>query len=185
MYPKTVRVICVIAFCVIGMCSAKAQFRQLNINDFQGQPQKGNNIAYTNCSLDFSYQPVMVRGYYQLTFNIHVVMNKNRSWLDRNRITSSDMLTEVLKHEQGHYNLAFLMQQEMLRVFGNTRFGSNYEQQVNTIFSRIKNKYQQLNNDYDEDTNHMQDRKQQNSWDLFFNQQLGQYSNLAMNREGR
>ncbi|MCJ8208235.1 DUF922 domain-containing Zn-dependent protease [Mucilaginibacter sp. RS28] len=180
MNPRKVRVICAVALC-LGIFSAKAQYHLLNTSDFQGRPDCSGNVAYTNCTIDFSYQPTPANGFYHLDFRIKVVVNKDRSWIDKSRITSGQMLDEILKHEQGHYTLAFLMQQEMLRVFANTRFGSNYEQQVNTIFGALKNKYHQLNNDYDEDTNHSIDRKQQNSWDLYFRQQIGQYTRVAMN----
>ncbi|NCD68624.1 DUF922 domain-containing protein [Mucilaginibacter agri] len=182
MSPRYVSVICAIAFIFTGVRAVKAQtYHQLNINDFQGAPQRSTgNLAYTNCMLDFSYQPVYTRGYYHLTFYINMKMDKDHSWLDKSRITSNDMLTEVLKHEQGHYIFAYLMQQELARILGGMRFGSNYEQQVSTVFTGIKKKYRQLNDDYDEDTSHMQNRKQQNAWDLYFKSQLGQYSNTAM-----
>ncbi|WDF55062.1 DUF922 domain-containing protein [Mucilaginibacter sp. KACC 22063] len=180
MSPKVVRGICAIAFCFIGMCAVNAQaYHQLHTSDFQAKPRAGNEIAYTNCTVDFSYQPVYNRGNYQLTFNVNLRMNKDQSWLDRSRIISEAMLADVLQHEQGHYNLAYMMQQEMISVFNRTRFGSNYEQQVHNIFAAIKKKYTQLNLDYDEDTAHMQDRKQQNSWNAYFQQQLGQNSRMA------
>lgn len=185
MKPGTVSVICAVALCFIDMLTAKAQYKLLNVNDFQGSPQRNGHVAYTNCTIDFSYQPTSMGRFYQLAFNIRVVMNKDRSWIDRSRITSNEMMADILKHEQGHYALAYMMQQEMLRVFNNTRYGSNYEQQVNTIFAAIKSKYQQLNNDYDEDTNHSIDRKQQVAWDLYFRQQLGQYNRIAMVQETR
>lgn len=181
---RTVWVTCVIALCFIGMCAANAQsYHQLNVKDFQGTPQHGNQIAYTNCIVDFTYQPSYIRGYYQLTFNVNMAVDKDKSWIDRSRITSQGMLADILNHEQGHYILAYLMQQEMKSVFARTRFGSNYEQQVHQIFTGIKKKYAQLNLDYDDDTQHMQDRKQQNSWNMFFNQQLGQYNRMAMAEE--
>lgn len=185
MLPGTVRAICVIILC-LGLNAANAQYKQLNINDFQGQPDLASgHIAYTNCTIDFSYQPVPVGRYYQLNFAVHVVLDKERSWIDRSKITSEAYLAEILKHEQGHYTLAYLMQQELMRVLNNTRYGINYEQQVKAVFSAVKNKYRQLNADYDEDTHNSTDRAQQHSWDLYFRQQLGQYNMLAMNRQAR
>jgi hypothetical protein len=45
------------------------------------------------------------------------------------------MVAEVLKHEQGHYMFAYLMQQEMLRTLNGMRFSSNYERQVSAVFN--------------------------------------------------
>lgn len=182
MSPRYLCAICAIAFIIGGVLVSKAQtYHQLNINDFQGVPQPNTgNIAYTNCLVNFNYQPIYSGGSYHLTFNVNMKMNKDRSWIDRSLITSNDVLAEVLKHEQGHYIFAFLMQQELARAFNSTRFNSNYQQQVNTIYANIVKKYGQLNRDYDDDTSHMQNRKQQQAWDLYFKSQLGQYSNAAM-----
>jgi hypothetical protein len=179
--------ICVVASSFIGVRSVKAQsYHQLNANDFQGTPERSTgNIAYTNCIVDFSYQPIISRGTYHLNFFIKMKMVKDRSWIDRSRVNSPDMMAEVLKHEQGHYIFAYLMQQEMLRTFNSMRFGNNYEQQVNTVFAAIKKKYSQLNTDYDEDTSHMQNRKQQESWNLYFKSMLGQNNNMAVASSGQ
>jgi hypothetical protein len=179
--------ICVVASSFIGVCSVKAQsYHQLNAADFQGTPERSTgNIAYTNCMVDFSYQPIISRGAYHLNFFIKMKMVKDRSWIDRSRVNSPDMMAEVLKHEQGHYIFAYLMQQEMLRTFNGMRFGSNYEQQVNTVFAAIKKKYSQLNTDYDEDTSHMQNRKQQESWNLYFKSVLGQNNNMSVASSGQ
>ncbi|OKS88582.1 hypothetical protein RG47T_4053 [Mucilaginibacter polytrichastri] len=175
------------AFIFTSVYTVKAQsYHQLNAADFEGTPERGSgNIAYTNCMVDFSYKPMVYKGNYNLTFFISMKMNKDRSWIDRMRVNSPEMLAEVLKHEQGHYIFAYLMQQEMQSVFNNMHFGSNYEQQVNTVFNAIKKKYSQLNTDYDEDTSHMQNRAQQNSWNLYFKSQLSQYNNIKMASNGR
>jgi hypothetical protein len=181
------RAICAVALVFTGMCAAKAQsYHQLNANDFQGVPQPGTgNIAYTNCMVDFSYQPIISRGAYHLNFFVEMKMIKDRSWIDHKQVNSPGIMAEVLKHEQGHYIFAYLMQQEMLRTFNSMRFGSNYEQQVNTVFAAIKKKYSQLNIDYDEDTSHMQNRKQQSSWDLYFKSQLSQNNNMTVASSGQ
>lgn len=92
--------------------------------------------------------------------------------MDKGNITSSEMLSEVLKHEQGHYIIAYLEQQELLREVGKMVFGSNYQYEAQQIFDRIDAKYKQLNQDYDKDTQHMTNRVQQNSWDKYFQKKL-------------
>ena len=100
------------------------------------------------------------------------MVNRDRSWMDKERINSAGMLAEVLKHEQGHYIIAYLEQQELLREVGHTRFGADYQYRAQELFERIDAKYKQLNQDYDEDTNHMINRIQQASWDKFFQRKL-------------
>ncbi len=150
------------------------QFHQLTVRDFEGQPRSNARgvVAYTNCTIDFKYQASRQNGGYILNAIVRLILNTDRSWLDRGRITSEQTLAEVLKHEQGHYTIAYLEQQEILREIGKTRFGRNYQYEAMAIFNRIDAKYKQLNIDYDEDTRHMTDRVQQHSWDMYFQKQL-------------
>lgn len=168
------RVICAIVLCVFYHQSTLAQgYHQLTADDFEGVPRSHTGvIAYTNCTIDFKYQAYRKNGYYQLYFDIRLFMNRERSWMDKARVTSPEMLEEVLKHEQGHYIIAYLEQQELLREVGKTRFHADYQYRAQQIFDSIDAKYQQLNNDYDNDTGHMTNRVQQNSWDVFFRRKL-------------
>lgn len=168
------RVIFAIAFFSGCFQAAVAQpYHQLTANDFEGAPRSRTGvIAYTNCTIDFRYQAYRKNGYYKLDFDISLIMNKDRSWMDKGRISSPEMLEEILKHEQGHYIIAYLEQQELLREVGKTRFGSDYQYRAQEIFDRIDAKYKQLNYDYDEDTGHMTNRVQQNIWDVYFRKRL-------------
>jgi hypothetical protein len=160
---------------LLGLSAAKAQqpYRQLTIEDFEGYPQHNSStIAYTHCWIDLKYDVHARKGYYQLAFYVTVEVDKDKSWIDRSRITSPEMLARILKHEQGHYTIAYFEQQELLREFSRTRFGDNYEAAVKDIFNRIHAKYIQLNTDYDEDTNHSQNWVQQVSWDKYFHKRL-------------
>jgi hypothetical protein len=166
--------ICTIVLYIFCCRAASAQpYRQLTVDDFEGSPRSNTGvIAYTHCTIDFRYEAYRKNGYYQLNFNIRLLMNRDRSWMDKDRITSPEMLAEVLKHEQGHYVIAYLEQQELLREVGKTRFEADYQYRAQQIFDRIDAKYKQLNKDYDEDTGHMTNRVQQNSWDVYFQRRL-------------
>lgn len=176
MKRNIVKVIGPAAMCVLMMIApASAQsFHQLTANDFLGTPRAnaGGVVAYTNCTIDYRYQARREGRGYRLNFNIRLILNNNKSWLDRSRVNTPQQLSEILKHEQGHYTIAFLEQQELLRIVSNTRFSNNYNYEAMAIFNRIDAKYKQLNADYDEDTAHMTDRKQQHSWDVYFQQKL-------------
>lgn len=183
---RFVRVMCALALCLVGMGTAKAQqpYRQLTPNDFTGRIPAGSAmyIAYTNCTISLDYKIISARnGYYNLAFNVQMALNHNKSWMNRQRINSPEMMAEVLRHEQGHYQLAYLLQQELQRTLSQTRYTANYQAQVNAIFARVNAEYKQLNADYDDDTNHMLDRKQQTAWANWLNQQVMQTGNLAMN----
>jgi len=158
---------------VVPYCSAQG-YHQLTADDFQGRT--GNIsmgvIAYTNCTIDFQYLAHKQKNYYLLDFDIRLILNKDKSWIDMRRVTSDAMLNEILKHEQGHYMIAFMEQQELRRTLGKTVFRDDYKYTAQDIFNRIDAKYKKLNVDYDADTQHMLNREQQHSWDLYLNKQL-------------
>jgi hypothetical protein len=150
-------------------------YRKLTADDFLGVPQNAgtNNIAYTNCSITYTYKAHREGDYYSLDFNILLAMNHYRSWIDRRQVNTRESMAEILKHEQGHYNLAYMEQQELLRTVSHTIFRENYRRVADAIFDRIDAKYKQLNADYDADTDNSMNRTQQHSWDVYFDRALG------------
>lgn len=171
-----VRMAWAIAFVVIFINEAMAQgYHQLTQADFQAipRPRTFGNIAYTNCTIHFRYQVNrQSHNDYRLTATVALILNRDRSWLDGKNISSKKMLDEILNHEQGHYMIAYMEQQEILRQINRTRFNANYQQQAQALFDRIDAKYKQLNDNYETDTRHMQDRVQQHSWDVYFKKRL-------------
>jgi hypothetical protein len=149
-------------------------YRNLTVDDFKGPrtAENAGDIAYTNCTIEFSYIAKKEKNYYALTFTVRLIMNDDQSWMDMNRITSKEMMAEILKHEQGHYNIAYMEQQEILRTVARTVFYANYASVATNIFNTIDAKYRQLNLDYDADTQNSTNRVQQRSWDAYFQKRL-------------
>ena len=167
----------VYATLLLLLCSAPAfaqPYRKLTSGDFRGAPQPGSagELAFTNCMIEYSYTPHPRNGYYELDFNIKLVMLHDQSWMDRRKIPSQTRMDEILKHEQGHYNLAYLEQQELLRTVARTVFRDDYKDVANAIFQRIDAKYHMLNENYDTDTENSSNRVQQHSWDVYFDKVL-------------
>jgi len=173
---RLVRLISGMALCLFAVNSATAQsYHLLTMDDFRGIPKettRGSVIAYTNSSIDFHYEAHKERNYYRLDFNIQLTLNTTKSWMDKRRVTSNEMLVEILKHEQGHYIIAYMEQQELIRTVSKTVFYSDYQSAAQRIFNTIDAKYKQLNQNYDDDTQHMLNRQQQQSWDAYFKKRL-------------
>lgn len=177
MEVRLVKLIGAAAICLMTITANAQQYQRyhpLTINDFLGTPRAnaGGVVAYTNCTIDFKYEASNRSGSYILTATVNLLLNNYKSWLDRSRVTSQEVLTEILKHEQGHYLIAYLEQQEILRQISKTRFSNNYRNEAMALFNSIDAKYKQLNSNYDEDTQHMTNRQQQHSWDLYFQKRL-------------
>jgi hypothetical protein len=145
-------------------------YKKLTADDFAGTPLSNNSgeVAETDCTIEYSYTAHRENGYYMLSFNIQLIMNRDQSWLDRHKVNTPALMAEILKHEQGHYNISFMEQQELLKTVSRTVFYDNYKQVASAIFNKIDAKYRQLNIDYDNDTENSMNRVQQHSWDTYF-----------------
>ena len=155
---------------IISAAASAQPFRKLTTDDFRGIANPGNTdeVAMTNCTIEYSFTARPENDYYILSFNIKLIMNSDQSWMDWHRISSPALKAEILKHEQGHYDISYMEQQELLRTVSHTVFRSNYKQVANAIFDRIEAKYRQLNLDYDNDTQNSMNKVQQHSWDAYF-----------------
>ena len=172
-----------LALMIIASNEAMAQgYRQLTPSDFQGvpKPRVTGHVAYTNCTIDFKYRVYRDRdGTYRLYATVQLLLNRDRCWLDTRNIISREMLDEVLNHEQGHYIIAYMEQQEVLRQINRTRFTANYKAEAMQLFNAVDAKYKELNQNYDTGTQHMQNRAQQRNWDDYFKQRLENAPPLA------
>lgn len=172
------RVAGAITWCLWSIHPAEAQSRstyhRLSAEEFSDMPgiANGDVVAYTNCFIDFNYRARSEKGVYTLTCDIKLVFDKDKSWINRRKVLSHQMLEEILDHEQGHYIIAYMEQQELIRAVSRTRFDANYQYEASNLFDRIHEKYKQLGFDYDDDTAHMLNRRQQHSWDAYFKKRL-------------
>jgi hypothetical protein len=168
-------VIGVAALWLSAMQLATAQsYHQLKAEEFRGVPDinSSDRVAYTNCFIDFNYRAKSEKGIYRLTCDIRLVFDHDKSWINKRKVLSSQMMGQILNHEQGHYIIAYMEQQELIRTIARTRFDANYQYQASNLFDRVHEKYKQLSIDYDEDTAHMLNHVQQHSWDAFFRKRL-------------
>jgi hypothetical protein len=151
-----------------------SSYHQLSAEEFSGIPEanSGDVVANINCYIDFNYRAQSEKGNYHLICEIRLVFNKNGSWINKKRVLSPSMMEDILNHEQGHYAIAYMEQQELLRTVNKTRFDANYQYEASALFDRIHEKYKQLSVNYDDDTRHMLDHQQQHSWDVYFKKRL-------------
>jgi hypothetical protein len=149
-------------------------YKKLTANDFKGEPTLDNEeeIAFTSCSIAYSYQAKQEDKYYLLTFTIRLSLNHDQSWIDQNRLTGKKSAAQILDHEQGHYNIAYLEQQELLTTVSHTVFYDDYGPAANKIFTTIDAKYRQLNHDYDIETQNSTNIPKQRKWDAWFQKKL-------------
>lgn len=162
---------------------SKAQpYRKLSVADFTGVPPTDNYFAaYTFCYVHYSYTATRRNGIYNLVFDVQLEFNGQRSWIRRDQINSNTTLANVIDHEQGHYNIAWLMRNELNYILSHHRYTANYQNEITNLFKGVDAKYRKLNDDYENQTIHMTDRKKQLRWDNWFNTKLND-PELAENR---
>ena len=148
-------------------------YHRLTARDFTGQPTDNSFAAYTNCAVVYNYTPTRHNGVYNIDFDVRVILNNNSSWINFREVTSNAMLQEILKHEQGHYNIAYLMRNEAYSVLSHHRYSANYQYEIAQLYRQVELKYHQINVDYEAQTQHMTDAKNQAKWDNWFSRQLG------------
>ncbi len=154
---------------------AAQPYRQLTVSDFRGTPRPGGNnaIAHTKCSINFRYEAVGRGADFRLISDVRLTVDPYYSWIDLKRVTSPKQLDRILNHEQGHYIISYMEQQELTRQINRLQFDPyNYKYQASNLFNRIHAKYQQLNQNYDIGTQNMRDEQQQRSWDVYFQKRL-------------
>jgi len=149
-------------------------YRKLTTRDFMGAPASDGFAAYTYCYVSYSYQPTRHNGNYNIDFNVQLNMSPAKSWISYAQVNNTTLLKDVLKHEQGHYNIAYLMKNELYSVLSHHRYTANYQSEIAALFREIDSKYHKLNADYEAETQHMADIRGQLKWDQWFSKQLDQ-----------
>jgi hypothetical protein len=129
--------------------------RKLTWDDFKAEAQRiGNTAALTTTHLGFSYN--MVNGIFSYT--IECRFDKNRSW----GLVKNDW---ILKHEQGHFDIAEIFARKLKRSVESYRFNRNtFQKDLDIIYDEIvkaKEKFQQM---YDDETNYSRDKEKQEEW---------------------
>ena len=158
---------------LLFVADAPARYHQLTPEDFTGAiPANEHFAAYTSCSVNYTYTITQHNGNYHLDFDVRLVLINKQSWMDFNIVNNHALMRLVLRHEQGHYNLAYLMQRDLIKAFNNYHFTANYAKQTTAIFTQIAARYKQLNADYEAQTQHMDNQTEQQRWNAWFERQL-------------
>lgn len=99
---------------LLGLSPVYAQgYRKLSSNDFQGKPKSNDPyLSYTKLRIGYSSTATKRDGNYLLTFHVYLDINKAESWMKFDKISNQKTFIALLNHEQGHFKIGALMQQE-------------------------------------------------------------------------
>ena len=145
--------------------------RLLNWEDFKGPPDQSMsydaythwNINYTSKGISFKGDTAKVAG-----FSVTLTFNENLSWVKPEKQTGY-----LLKHEQGHFDIGLICQQEIIKQLSSTVFfKTGFQEKIQSVFSSVLDKYRLLGIKYDEETDHSKNKTAQNTWNGFFDTEL-------------
>jgi hypothetical protein len=140
--------------------------RPLTWDDFKGPPDQSSyyyantfwNITYNINGISFKGDTATIN-----RFSVILKLDEYFCWVKPDKQT--DIL---LKHEQGHFDLGLICQQEIITQLNNTVFfKADFQKQLPNIFSSILEKYRLLGIKYDEETDHSNNQAAQDIWNKF------------------
>lgn len=145
--------------------------RKLSWSDFTGKVDDSSPFfAYTYYDIKSKGGNIKIIGDSVNIGNFEVTLelSPNKSWAKKDKVTS-----ELLIHEQGHFNLGILAMKEMLDKFRESKFTrSNYNTGLQNIVTEALKKYNNMSVQYDEETNHSDNKQEQMKWNDFFSKNL-------------
>lgn len=143
--------------------------RPLQWSDFSGKPDKSAPYdAYTYWNIRSKMNPVPFHGDTAVVTGTVWVELGEKSWLKEGRGTE-----ELLRHEQGHFNIGRLCMLEIAEKIKTTYFSrSDYGGKLTALFRETIEKYRTLELKYDADTRHSANKEEQGKWNAYFDEKL-------------
>ena len=151
--------------------NGKSTDRKLTWEDFKATPDATSTYwAYTGYLVRYRYADVKIFSDSMTIgiFEVMVELDPARTWAKMDKVSD-----ELLIHEQGHFNIGILCGREILATFKQTRFEiSKYRDQMRSIFQEILRKYIEMGQQYDSETEHFRNKKEQERWNAWIAERL-------------
>lgn len=144
--------------------------KKLTWADYKGSPKPGSDaVASTATYLGIEYS-FNNKGFgYKITCSF----SKTRSW-------GSHKTDYVLAHEQGHFDIAEIFARKLNWRMSEYRFNkNNFKTDLKNIYDEITKEKEDMQNDYDRETNHSIKKKEQAEWLRKIGQLLEEYQDFS------
>ncbi len=144
--------------------------RKLTWADYQGAAKPGSDVAASTATylgIEYSFNS---KGFgYKITCSF----SKNKSW----GLHKTDY---ILAHEQGHFDIAEIFARKLNREMSAYKFDKdNFKEDLKNIYQRITTEKENMQNDYDRETNHSILKEKQMEWLKKISQLLEEYKSYA------
>lgn len=142
--------------------------RKLTWNDFQATADQTSHFhAKTQSGVKYSYRRQSSPGQTKYTFEVFSYCDKSLSWVKRNRATP-----ELLMHEQLHFDISELHARKFKQAIKEANFSTLYDTEISALFKENQGAREAMQEKYDRETQHMQNREEQSKWQQFIVHEL-------------
>lgn len=132
-----------------------AETRKLTWNDYKGKADRSIGAAASTATylgINYNFSPE------GLTYSIICSFSKNRSW-------GLHKTEYILKHEQGHFDIAEIFARKLnMKMSAYQVNGNTYKTDLKKIYEDIVAEKEAMQNAYDAETNHSIDKDRQAAW---------------------
>ncbi|MES2419623.1 MAG: hypothetical protein V4541_15675 [Bacteroidota bacterium] len=135
-------------------------------------------FAITATTWHYSYAATINRNNLHIDFKFSAGVDPNRSWVKLNKLQNADTKRKLLRHEQGHVNINFLLLKDgenKIRYQPYTL--KNYKRLIQQNANKISAYYSNMQDRYDTETKHGSDVEKQKKWDNWIDLELKKYLN--------
>lgn len=148
---------------------------ELSWDDFIGiVPPGARYMASTNSGLDFSFKVKGTGRDKKFIYNVDSYFYPESSWKKREAAQN----IYLLKHEQLHWDITELSRRKIVNALHNYKPRSSYKNDLSKIFKLGEKKRKQLQEQFDRETNHGQNTRQQTIWEARIAEELFRTSGL-------
>ena len=129
--------------------------RKLTWDDFKAAPLKmGSTAAMTTTHLGFSYN--FANG--KITYKIDCWFEKNKSW----GLVKNDW---ILKHEQGHFDIAEIFARQLYRSVSEYQYNkTTFQKDLTAIYKSVVEGKEKFQQQYDDETDYSRNKTKQEEW---------------------
>jgi uncharacterized protein DUF922 len=129
--------------------------RKLTWNDYKGDARPESGAAASTATLiaiGYSIGPT------DFTYKISSTFSPAKSWV----LHRTD---HILAHEQGHFDIAEIYARKLHQRMKEYKFDRrNYERDLKKIYDDIQQEKEEMQNDYDRETDHSINKEKQAAW---------------------
>lgn len=137
--------------------------RPLQLSDFRGTPdEESPGDAATSSGIHVSYDIRSEYGSIAVHVTVTPVFDRNESWVKkegRNR--------ETLQHEQLHFDITAIKACRYIALVKAHHFSfDNYTAELDAVYKQVQQEWENMEDDYDNETSHGQLQQAQRVWEL-------------------